>query len=172
MNPSISQNSVATSTVKDLGTRPPLGVRWIAWCFVLVLTSLPGAVHADSECDGIHVRILNIRNSTGTVACALFESPKGFPTEYLHAATNIMIIRIRNTQARCDFEDIAPGTYALAVVHDENMNGKLDVNWLGVPTEGYGFSNDARGFLGAPSFSAASFRFDGRLLNLTIRLHY
>jgi len=83
-----------------------------------------------------------------------------------------MVIKIRKTQARCDFEDVPPGTYALAVIHDENMNGKLETNWLGIPKEGYGFSNDAKGILGAPSFAAASFRYDGRSLDLTMSLHY
>lgn len=91
---------------------------------------------------------------------------------FLHSATNIMVIKIRKTQARCDFENIPPGTYALAVIHDENMNGKLDTNWLWIPTEGYGFSNDATALLGAPSFSAASFHYDGGNLDLTISLHY
>lgn len=133
---------------------------------------LPAVAFAQTPCPGIHVKVLNIRNSTGTVACALFESEAGFPTEFLRSATNIMVIKIRDTQARCDFEDIPPGTYALAVIHDENMDGKLDTNWLGVPTEGYGFSNDAKASLGAPSFSAASFPYDGRNLDLTISLAY
>jgi uncharacterized protein (DUF2141 family) len=118
------------------------------------------------------VKVLNIRNSTGTVDCALFDSPEGFPIEVLHSAMTAMIIKIRDTQAHCDFEDIPPGTYALAVIHDENMNGKLDTNWLGIPTEGYGFSSGARALLGAPSFSAASFQYDGGTLDLTISLHY
>lgn len=46
------------------------------------------------------------------------------------------------------------------------------MNALGIPKEGYGFSNDARGWLGAPSFAAASFRYDGRNLELTIAMHY
>ena len=132
----------------------------------------PALAFAEPPCPGIHVKALNIKNSTGTVACALFESSEGFPEEYLHFATNIMVIKIRDTQARCDFEDIAPGTYALAVIHDENMNGKLDTNLLGIPKEGYGFSNDAKGLVGAPSFSAASFPYDGQNLNLTMSLHY
>ena len=118
------------------------------------------------------MKILNIRNSTGTVACALFESADGFPTEFLRSATNVMVIKIRKTQARCDFEDIPPGTYAIAVIHDENMNGQLDTNWLGIPNEGYGFANDAKSLLGVPSFSAASFQYDGRNLELTVSLHY
>jgi len=76
------------------------------------------------------------------------------------------------TQNIVHYQDIPPGTYALAVVHDENMNGKLDTNWLGIPTEGYGFSNDVKALLGPPSFSAASFQYKGGTLDLTISLHY
>lgn len=83
-----------------------------------------------------------------------------------------MMIKIKDTQARCDFADIPPGKYALAVIHDENMNGKLDANRLGIPTEGYGFSNDAAALLSAPSFRAASFAYDGRSVALTITLNY
>lgn len=151
---------------------PRQAIRYLAWCTTLALTHLPGVAWSQASCPGIHVKILDIRNSAGAVACALFESSVGFPTEYLLAATNIMIIKVRDKQARCDFEDIPPGTYGLAVVHDENMNGKLDVNWLGVPSEGYGFSNDANALLGAPSFSDVSFPYDGRNLDLTIRLNY
>lgn len=153
-------------------TRVPMGARCIALSAVLVFANLPAIVFAQSSCPGIHVKILDIRNSTGAVACALFESPVGFPTEFLHSATNIVVMKIRDTQARCDFLDIPPGKYALAVIHDENMDGKLGTNWLGVPTEGYGFSNDAKAFLGAPSFDAASFPYDGRKLDLSISLNY
>jgi uncharacterized protein (DUF2141 family) len=153
-------------------TRISRGAQWVAPFAVLMFAIFPVLAFAQAPCPGIHVKILDIRNSTGTVACALFESREGFPAEFLHFATNIMVIKVRATQARCDFEDIPRGTYALAVVHDENMNGKLDTNFLGIPTEGYGFSNDAKGVLGAPSFSAASFLYDGQNLDLTISLHY
>ena len=142
----------------------------LATSVVLMSANLPAL--GQSPCPGIHVKILDIRNSTGTVACALFESAEGFPAEYLRSATNVMVIKIRKSQARCDFEDIPPGTYAMAVVHDENMNGKLDTNWAGVPTEGYGFSNNVQGVLSAPSFAAASFKYDGRNVDLTMSLHY
>lgn len=140
---------------------------------VLVFTNLTTIALAQlSSCPGIHVKVLNIRNSTGTVDCALFDSPEGFPIEVLREAVNVMVIKIRKMEARCDFEDIPPGTYALAVVHDENMNGKLDTNWLGIPIEGYGFSNDVKALLSAPSFSSASFQYSGGTLDLTISLHY
>lgn len=137
-----------------------------------MFVNLPAVAFAQSPCPGIHVKILNIRNSTGTVDCALFESPVGFPSEFLRSATNVMVLKIRESQTRCDFQNIPPGTYAIAVIHDENMNGKLDTSWLGVPKEGYGFSNSAIGVAGAPSFSAASFLYDGQNLDLTISLNY
>ena len=147
-------------------------VRYAALLALLVLASVPVAAFAEPACPGIHVKILDIKNSVGSVACALFESPAGFPSEFLHAATNVMIIKIRKAQARCDFMDIPPGTYAMVVIHDANMNGKLDANMLGIPTEGYGFSNDAKGVISAPTFSAASFSYDGQNLDLTMSLRY
>ncbi len=173
MNESIHQKSAVASAVKHPEIGVPMRVRCLALFAVLVFANLTATVFAQSSsCPGIHVKVLNIRNSTGTVDCALFDSPEGFPIEALRSAMNVVVIKVRNTEARCDFEDIPPGTYALAVIHDENMNGKLDTNWLGIPTEGYGFSNDAKGLFGAPSFSAARFPYDGRILDLTISLHY
>lgn len=144
----------------------------VAYLAAVMFVTHSTIVYAQSECPGIHVKILDIRNRTGAVACALFEAPKGFPTEFLRYATNMMMIKVRHTQARCDFEDIPPGTYALAVIHDENIDGKLETNWMGIPTEGYGFSNDAKALMGAPSFEAASFPYDGQNLHLTIKLNY
>ena len=172
MNGATGLKSVVASAVTHLKIRGPMGARAVTWCASLACASLPALAFAQSPCPGIHVNILNIKNSTGTVACSLFESPDGFPHEYLRSATNVMVIKIRKAQARCDFEDIPPGNYAMAVVHDENMNGKLDTNLLGIPTEGYGFSNDPKGFIGPPSFSAASFSYNGENIDLTMSLHY
>jgi len=84
----------------------------------------------------------------------------------------LVAMKVPSSQARCDFEGIPSGTYALVVLHDENMNANIDANWLGVPKEGYGFSNDAKAALRAPSFSDASFAYDGKTLDLTITLRY
>ena len=148
-------------------------LRGLAFFAVLMFANLPAVVLAQSSsCPGIHINVLDIRNSTGTIACGLFESPAGFPNEYLRHATRVIVTEIRVTQARCAFVGVPPGTYALAVIHDENRNGKLDTNWLGFPTEGYGFSSDAKAGLITPSFSSAKVRYDGGILELTITLHY
>ena len=172
MSESTHRKPALASMLRRSVMRVPMGVRCVAWFTVLVFANFSTITFAQLPCPGIHVEILEIRNSTGTVACALFEAPEGFPTKYLHSATNIMMIKVRDRQARCDFLDIPPGTYALAVIHDENMDGKLGTNSVGIPTEGYGFSNDASALMGAPSFGAASFAYNGRTHELTIRLNY
>jgi uncharacterized protein (DUF2141 family) len=61
----------------------------------------------------------------------------------------------------CDFAGVPAGTYAVSVLDDTNLNGKMDFNMLHIPTKGYGFSNDAKATLSPPSFSAANFNYNG-----------
>ena len=147
-------------------------IRWVAFFAVLIFLNLPAIAFSQTSCPGIHVKIQNIKNSTGNIACGIFESPEGFPKKFQVSAKTVIMKKIQKTQAQCDFADIPPGTYAIAVIHDENMNGELDTNLMGIPTEGYGFSNTSIDKFGAPAFSAARFRYDGQNLNLTIKLKY
>jgi uncharacterized protein (DUF2141 family) len=128
---------------------------------------------------GSHVEsgITIIRHSgiTHTARASLQLSVR-YGTEHSASLWQSATIRI-NTDAQrrpCGGKGTLPpaGSYAPVVLHDENMNGKLDTNWLGVPKEGYGFSNDARASVGAPSFDDASFVYHGATLELTISLHY
>lgn len=50
------------------------------------------------------------------------------------------------------FDDLPKGNYSISVIHDENLNGKLDKNFVGIPKEGFGFSNNKMGTFGPPSF--------------------
>lgn len=172
MSKSNNRKPALISTAMLAVIRHSMGIRYVALGSALAFTTLPAIVFAQPSCPGIHVEIPNIENNTGTVACALFESPEGFPTEFLHSATNIIMMKIQDTKARCSFLDIPPGTYALVVIHDENMDGKLNDNFLGIPTEGFGFSSGAEATMSAPSFEAASFSYDGQNLDLAIRLNY
>jgi uncharacterized protein (DUF2141 family) len=114
MNESIDWKSVVAFSVKDGQKSVLIRVPCVELFAVLVFANLSAMTSAQSTpCPGIHVNILNINNSEGTVACALFDSEVGFPIEFLRYATNIMVIKIRNSQARCDFLDIPPGTYSL-----------------------------------------------------------
>lgn len=126
----------------------------------------------DSTAPTVHAEIDGIRGDDGRIACAFFRSADGFPVAPPSSDAILVTAPIRDGGAHCVFRDVPPGTYAIAAIHDENRNGDLDRNWLGIPTEGYGFSENASGSPGAPSFHIASFPFDGGELFLTIRLQY
>ena len=69
------------------------------------------------------------------------------------------------------FTDLKPGAYAVIVFHDVNDTGKLTENWLGKPTECYGFSNNAEGFLSTPSFENARVLVSSYNLSIVITLN-
>jgi uncharacterized protein (DUF2141 family) len=119
----------------------------------------------------IRIDISGLRSDKGQVLCALFSSAEAFPTKADKAVARLTA-KIGERQAVCDFTGVAAGTYAVSVVHDENSNGKLDRNFIGMPREGVGASNDAKGHMGPPKFSAASFRYKGGRLDLKIHVNY
>ncbi len=154
--------------------KPPIFRKFSQLLFWLALSLvwLPSNGFAQAECPAINVKIQNISNNTGVIACAIFESGEGFPGKFLKFASKIMITQISGTDASFEFSDILPGKYAIAVIHDENYNGELDKNFLGIPKEGYGFSSGAEVTLSAPSFSDAEFLYDGGVLQMSIKLNY
>jgi len=119
----------------------------------------------------IHADVVGLRNSKGQVLCALYASAEGFPKDSQKAIRRVTS-PISEKNASCEFSGLEPGTYAVSVFHDENSNGKLDTNFLGMPREGVGASNDAKGHMGPPKFDAAKFQFSGGRLNLKIPIHY
>lgn len=145
---------------------------WLLFWLPLSLVWLSSNGFSQTKCPTVNVKIQNINNNTGVIACAIFATEKGFPGKFLKYASKIMITQISGTDASFEFSDILPGKYAIAVIHDENYNGELDKNFLGIPKEGYGFSNGAEIKLSAPSFSDAEFLYDGGVLQMSIKLHY
>jgi uncharacterized protein (DUF2141 family) len=119
----------------------------------------------------IHVEISNLRTDNGQVLCALYSSSADFP-KHADKAVARAKSSVSNHHAVCEFPDIAPGTYAVSAIHDENSNGKLDTNFIGIPREGVGASNDAKGHFGPPKFDAASFKYAGARLDLKITMTY
>ncbi len=117
--------------------------------------------------------IVNVRakSARGAVVCRLYgtDSERTFPRR---AAQPRMTTRVRLTSvnARCVFEGVAAGTYAIGVYQDENDNGQLDTGIFGIPVEPMGVSNNVRPLLGPPSFSDARFQFAGGQHALDVRL--
>jgi uncharacterized protein (DUF2141 family) len=119
----------------------------------------------------IHVAVVGLRNNKGQVLCSLFSSAIAFPQKDDKAVAHYAG-EISDRQAFCEFPGIAPGTYAVSAFHDENSNGKLDTNFMGIPREGVAASNDARGRLGSPKFNDAAFQVSGDQVNLRITITY
>ena len=103
--------------------------------------------------------------------CTLFDSSAAFPSDS-NKAVGQMAVPIKDDAAVCSFGGLAPGTYALVTFHDENSNGKFDRNWLGMPKEGFAFSNNVRPVFSPPSFKAAAFDYAGGDLWLTVTMRY
>jgi uncharacterized protein (DUF2141 family) len=108
----------------------------------------------------ITVNITGLHSNNGKVFVELFNNEDGYPTKH-EKAYRSTIRTITNGACTVAFDSLIAGDYAVACYHDENDNGKLDVNFLGIPSEGVGASNNAKGFLGPPSFKNAKFPVNG-----------
>lgn len=114
----------------------------------------------------LNVEISDINDPKGLMSIGLYSNKKGFPDkgkEYKGKDVEVTGKTIVYT-----FKDVPFGTYAIAIFHDTNSNGKLDKNFLRIPKEGYAFSNNVFGALGLPpSFKDALFKFAG---NKTVKI--
>ena len=117
-----------------------------------------GAASAEA---GIRVVVTNFRNDDGQLGCTIFNAPDGFPRDNSKALKREWT-KIQGGRAECFFKGFPAGLYALTIFHDENANGKFDMNFVGYPKEGYGFSNNAKAQFSAPSFAETSFPYDGK----------
>lgn len=111
-----------------------------------------------------------LHSDSGRVVCTLFHSPKGFPRDDSDAQT--ISVPIAHRTGTCDFPVSTTGRYAAIVFHDENGDGKFNTNWIGLPKEGYGFSNDVSISWRPPNFDEAAFNFEGATQRVTIHIRY
>lgn len=94
--------------------------------------------------------IQGLKSDQGSVRVALYNKPEGF-TE-TKKAVHLRSVEAEKGQVALSL-NVPPARYAVAVFHDANNNGVLDKNAFGIPTEAYGFSNNARGRFGPPDFN-------------------
>ena len=139
----------------------------IVWLGMLLLLS---GLQEGREKGVIVVRIHGLRHDRGQVRVALFASEDGFPGK-LEKAHRKQYTPILDRRATAVFTEIPYGEYAIGVFHDENGNRKMDRNFLGIPTEPYGASNDARRIFGPPRYSDARFLVVQDTLTLDIKVH-
>lgn len=148
---------------------------------VFAFAAALGAVTAPALAGELRVDIDGLRAPKGAVLIGLYDSAQSFDraielagqSGYRNDPQRVAGAALRvdgGTKASIAFGSLAPGQYAVIVFHDEDGDGRLNKNVLGMPTEPYGFSNAARGFLSAPSFKDAAVAFDGTDLTVAISL--
>ena len=124
---------------------------------LLVGCSTPGTpsdLPREAGTGSVAVSIVGFENDRGQALVAIFLSSEGFPGEIgeAHEARECPVVGQRVSVL---FEDVPEGPFAVSVIHDEDLDFELDKNMLGIPSERWGVSRDASGFLGPPSFEKA-----------------
>ena len=120
----------------------------------------------------LSLSITDLRNNKGHVLISVYKDGVGYPEE-LDKAVRRATLTIINIKATVSFAGLASGNYAIAILHDENDDGKMNTNFLGLPKEGYGFSNNVMGTFGPPTFSKASFQYNAnQIKSIVINTKY
>jgi len=137
--------------------------------FFSMATSHAAETHASVDQTGtITVQLTGFENDRGTAklcVCRSEDEYAGDKKEFCTASTEI-----KSTKAEWVFEHMPYGSYSIKAFHDENGNSRLDKDFLGMPTERYGFSNNARGRFGPPTFASAAFTLNSPQLKIAIEI--
>jgi uncharacterized protein (DUF2141 family) len=115
---------------------------------LLVVLTIKTNLHAQGK---LEVTVNNIKEQIGTIRVGLFNSEEKFLKEVVEGK----IVKATGSEVTVSFENLKSGTYAVSVIHDQNENGELDMNMIGIPSEGFAFGNNAMGMFGPPSFNDA-----------------
>jgi uncharacterized protein (DUF2141 family) len=118
---------------------------------ILIFISVGAVAQHDME-----VTIKNIKDQKGTIQLALYNNE----TDYLKKPITGKVISANAKEVTVSFTNLKLGNYAITVYHDTNSNDEMDSNFIGIPTEPYGFSNNVMGRFGPPAFDAAKVKVD------------
>jgi len=137
----------------------------IIFCIILLSFS----TLQSKEGGEIHLTIQETENDTGVIQMLLFNNKEGFPGTP-EKALKRMSIPIKNKKATIILKGIEPGMYAISVFHDEDEDGEMKKNGIGLPLDKYGFSNDPTLIFGPPSFKKSSFEVKNKPIQVEINL--
>ncbi len=122
--------------------------------------------------DEITVTVSALRSDQGMVRCSLYDDGAEFPESATHVIARA-VARPAGKSGTCVFRGVARGRdYAIVLHHDENNDNVFQKSAFGLPEEGYGFSNDVKPRLSAPSFGACKFRYEAGTLALALTMRY
>jgi uncharacterized protein (DUF2141 family) len=146
-----------------------------AFALALTVPALAGAAGPAAtapQTSDVTITATDLRNGHGVVRACMTGEVAHFPSCKNPAASNKAIGDAAGS-VTLTFRDVKPGRYAIALLHDENANGKADRAAMMIPTEGFGFSRDAKVRFGPPKFADAAFDVaPGGDRQLVIRMRY
>jgi uncharacterized protein (DUF2141 family) len=130
----------------------------------LILTSIL-SINAQEETFNLTVNISGLSSDQGTLLIGVYNKKEDF----LNKQFKSEISKIENKKSIVIFKNLPKGEYAVSFVHDENDNKKMDTNFMGIPKEDYGCSNNATGFMGPPKYEDAKFMLEeNKSINIEI----
>ena len=124
------------------------------------------------EASSITVTVTDLRNAKGVVRACMTTAEKSFPRCRGVKGAHAAMVDAKQGTITLVFEGVKPGKYAIALLHDENANGKADRALGMMPKEGFGFSRDAPVRMGPPKFSDAVFEMGAEPREITIKMRY
>lgn len=127
----------------------------IIFLFIVISHSLLMAQDSTAVKFNLTIKIAGFESDDGSAMVALVNSQKSWQSE--GASFKNAIPKIEKKRVILVFNELPKGTYGVKVYHDENDNRKLDSNFIGIPKEAYGFSNNARGNFGPADWQDAKF---------------
>jgi uncharacterized protein (DUF2141 family) len=119
----------------------------------VIALALVASAHAGAA--DLVVRVVGLAAPLGSVGCSLFAGEVGFPLDNSRAQVLWQAAQVDGLV--CRFTGLAPGRYAVSIGHDRNGNQRVDTNFLGLPTEQWGVSNNVRPNLRALRYDEAVF---------------
>ena len=117
----------------------------------------------------LNIEIKKLKSQKGSVCVSMFENSNGFPDDGTKAIRS-GCFEVTEIPLRITFEGLKFTNYAIALFHDENKDGKLNTGLFGIPTEGFGFSNNPAVRPGAPKFNECGFLVAGSNTDMSIEL--
>jgi len=156
--------------VKDQNAHNNDFLRYLFIGFIITI-SLSVSSQTQFKKGNLKVVVTNLKSKTGQVGFFLFNSADGFPS-HTEKALLSGYVKVASSSAEYTFTNLTTGTYAVYVFHDEDNNKKLNTNFIGMPKEGIGVSNNAKGHFGPPKYNDAKINFNKQEQTVTISLTY
>jgi len=129
---------------------------------------LASEVRAQAQSTSLAVTVTGLKSAQGKLVACLWRDKAGFPSCARSRTARRVSLPVSAATMQVSFPDLAPGRYAVTVEHDENGDGKMGRNFIGMPTEGVGASNNPGGM---PGFDKSLVRIDGAGA-ITVRMRY